>query len=590
MSLKFNLNRPPLKDEEINKQKDFDRLLKTFREQSLKKAQSDETWRKNKYIRYTAIIGGVTAICTITLLSLQQTKKQHTEKSHEKTITSHLSKPKPAVPFVNPPAPALASRKTVFTFNAEDGAHFLLKNKSSLHIPSNALVNAAGQQISGKVSLEYKEMLDLGDALLSGIPMRYDSAGKTFYLETAGMFDIRAFQNGKPVFIKPGEKLEVKLASKNAEDRFHQYYLDTLKKNWVYIGKDNPQGLNAKTQSASNPEEKQHEKLQALQTEIEIILPARIDSVQKRYSQQAARLPQPAEPPKPHRSEGKRPVFVIDASTKDFPELEAYENTVFEVGAENRNYNKELHNITWNDVKILPGPDKGRNYLLELSYRSRTERLVVYPVLQGEDYEKALSRYEKQYNLYEQKLNSRQAQEERLFQEMKSKQSLYLAEQKRKKAEYDREKIELERQKLANQQQQYSAGFSDATNSARVERVFRISQFGIFNSDCPHPAPLANGFNPVFALMNKGNLVLPDKIYLIDHAAKTVVGYDASNALISCDSGREYSFCLFRRGQVYVCDRESFSESIEKGSKKFSVKALPERADTPEDFKKFLDI
>ncbi len=35
MSLQFNLNRPPLGDDEINKGQDFDALVKKFKAQSL---------------------------------------------------------------------------------------------------------------------------------------------------------------------------------------------------------------------------------------------------------------------------------------------------------------------------------------------------------------------------------------------------------------------------------------------------------------------------------------------------------------------------------------------------------------------------
>jgi hypothetical protein len=588
MSLKFNLNRPPVSDEEIDKQKDFQKLLKQFREQSIKKAQSDETWWKNKKIRYSTVIAGLTVVCTVTYLSIQNSKISTKNKAaHEITTTSATNKSSKST-FIQPPSGKLKSKNSVYRIDAAKGASLTHSTSTKINIPGNVLVNKAGRQIVGEVTIEYKEMKDLGDALLNGIPMAYDSAGKHNNLETAGMFDIRAYQNGEPVFLKQGENIEIRLASENTENRFNQYFLDTVKQNWIYLKKDELSlQKEIKTTNIGNTN---NQKLQSLQNEIEVILPHKIDSVTTQYTRSVKQLPVPAEPNKPEKSSGKRPVFVIDASTKDYPELAAYENTVFEVGNENKNYSKELHDITWNDVRILPGPQKGKNYILRLSYRNRSEELVVYPVVQAGDFEKAQQRYEKQFQSYQQKLQMREEQEQRLLKEMQSKQEIYFAQQKIKKEEYEKEQMRQALLYRESQTRQLTSGFSAASNASKAERVFKINQFGIFNSDCPHPVPVENSIRPVFVMEGKGNLVLPDRIYLIDHQAKTVVGYDAQNATISFDNPDFYSICVFRQGKVFVCSKNNFKETVANKSKEFKVKPLPDSAENPEDFKKFLGI
>ena len=88
MSLQFNLNRPPLGDDKINKAKDFDALEKKFKAKSLKKAQGDESWWKNKKIRYSTIIAGATVVCTITYQSIiKNNKTQNQSTKHETIIT-----------------------------------------------------------------------------------------------------------------------------------------------------------------------------------------------------------------------------------------------------------------------------------------------------------------------------------------------------------------------------------------------------------------------------------------------------------------------------------------------------------------------
>lgn len=589
MSLQFNFNRPPLSDDEINKGKDFDQLVKSFKEQSLKKAQGDESWWKNKKIRYTTIIAGVTVVCTITYQSLiQNNKTTKTTKKHETVITP-ASQPKSRTPFIQTPAPKLSTAYTKYTVQAGTGGKITHPSSTRISIPKNALVNKEGKQLIGEVTIEYKEMHDMGDVILNGIPMQYDSAGKTNCLETAGMFDIRAYQNGEPVFIKPGEEIKVELASQNPQDKFNQYYLDTLQKNWVYLKRDElAQASPQKQLPASEPSPK----LLSLKREVDVIIPRKMDSVEKKCAKAIAALSKPNQPRKPEKATGKRPEFVIDADTRDFPELAAYENTLFEVGAENRNYSPELHEITWSDVHLLPGPQKGKNYILQLTYRKRTEQLVVYPVLKGQDFEKAETKYQEQFASYSRLLQERQNKEKQLMEELQLKQKQYLSEQKRKQEEYDKEQLRLKIENEQNRNRQLMAGFSSSGTLSKVERVFRISQFGIYNSDCPHPVPQANAIQPVFVLKDKGNLVIPERVYLIDYSSKTVMGYDArtSPLNIPIDDIKSYGFCIFRNGQAFICDRKQFQNTEEANSREFKVNALPADLDNPADFKKLLEL
>lgn len=589
MSLQFNMNRPPLSDEEINKGKDFDQLVKSFKEQSLKKAQGDESWWKNKKIRYTTIIAGVTVVCTITYLSLLQSKKTTTHNTKHETLTTSSPKTKPNSPLVKAPLPKLSTGYTKYTIQAGSGGKITHPSSTKISIPKNALVNKEGKQLIGEVTIEYKEMHDMGDVILNGIPMQYDSAGTTNCLETAGMFDIRAYQNGEPVFIKPGEEIKVELASKNPVDKFNQYYLDTIKKNWVYLQRDNlPEvpALEISTGTITSPE------MLRLKREVEIVIPRKQDSVENKYAKAISVLSKPVEPRKPQKATGKRPEFTIDADTKDFPELAAYNNTIFEVGTENRNYSPELHDITWNDVHLLPGPQKGINYILQLSYRKRVEKLVVYPVLKGVDFENAQAIYDRQFKTYSRLLEERQNKEKQLMQELQQKQQHYLSEQKRKQEEYEKEQLRLKLAYERNRTQQLMAGFSSVGTMAKVERVFSISQFGIYNSDCPHAIPQGKTLQPVFVLKEKGHLVLPDRIYLIDYSSKTVMGYDGMNPAtrISVDEGNSYGFCVFKNGKAYVCDQKVFKKALETNSKEYFVNPLPSDLDDPGEFKKLLEI
>ncbi len=572
MSLQFNLNRPPVNDDEINKNKDFDLLVKRFKEQSLKKAQGDESWWKNKKIRYTSVIAGVTVICTITYLSLIQSKSE-TKTNNNETITTPKITAKKTTSFIQAPVNQLKTPYSKYKVNAQQVGKISHAGKSKITVPKNALVNKEGKELIGEVTLEYKEMHDVGDVMLNGIPMEYDSAGSKLCLETAGMFELRASQNGEAAFIKPGKEIQVELLSQNTQDRFNQYYLDTIKQNWTYLKRDN---INLKSGNTliqkSNP--LSSPKLEQLQNESEVILPKKMDSVRVIYTRATNSIIRPIEPRKPEKASGKRPEFVIDASTQDFPELIAYQNTIFEVGNENRNYSKELHEITWNDVKLLPGPIRGKNYILQLSVRNKTEKLVVYPVLKGEDYEKAEEIYEKNYGSYQRLLQARELKEQKLMAELQSKQAQYLALQKQKREELENERTRLQNE-IRRQQQTLTVGINNSNTQNTVQRVFQIAQFGIYNSDCPHPRPNQNSIKPVFVLEGKGNLVLPDRVYLIDHGSKTVMGFDmASSQNIFLDTDKMYSFCIFKNGKVFHCSKTEIEMVAKQNKREFKVKPL----------------
>lgn len=590
MSPKFNLNRPPIDDEEIRKRQDFDALVKAFKEKSLKQAQGDESWWKNKKISYTGVIAGITVICTITYLSISKSASTKNTKTNAANTTQQIqqkSNPKPTA-FINPPSAKLVTPYSKYRINAEKGAELKHKDGSRISIPKHALVDKNGKQLVGEVTIEYKEMKDLGDVICNGIPMRYDSAGKSYDLETAGMFDIRAYQNGEPVFIKPGEELSLHFASTNPEDRFNQYYLDTLKRNWVYLKRDDLPKQEPALAAEESPK-LQNKKTLAIQREIEVVIPQKIDSITKRYQQATKALKPVHAPAKPQEATGKRPEFVIDADLKDFPELAAYQNTLFEVGSENKNYSKAMHEITWTDVKLLPGPQKGKNYILQLRYRTKTEELVVYPVLKGEDYEKAMVQYQYQFHSYESLRKEREEKERRLQSELQAKQDAYLARQAQLQKELDAEQIRL-RNAMENQRmRELNAGFASATVSGKVERVFRINRFGIYNSDCPHSASEAKELKPVFVIRNKGNIVVPQYIYLVNHNTKTVNAYQSHNNILYTD-GEAYSFCLFRNGSVFVSQKAVLSELKLTPKAEFAVNAVDGGEDDPEKLKKALGL
>ena len=140
-------------------------------------------------------------------------------------------------PFIQPPIPELDIPYTKFTINAEDGGEVKYVSGSVITFEGNSLVDSLGNLVKGEVEINYREFHDAVDILLSGISMDYDSGGVKNILQTAGMFDIRAYQNGRPVFIDSGKTVNVNMASFQTGDQYNFYSLDTTSRNWVYKGK-----------------------------------------------------------------------------------------------------------------------------------------------------------------------------------------------------------------------------------------------------------------------------------------------------------------------------------------------------------------
>lgn len=592
MQPKFNINRPKISDDELSKHKNFEQLVKQFKQQSIQKAKHDKSWWKSKKVRYTALITGVTVICTITYFELFN--KTKTQKSNEITTTSinntkNYSSTKQTKNFIAEPYKKIKINYTAYKINNSKGGEINHPTSSKIKIPKNSFVDKNGKDVVGDVTIEYREFHDMGDVIISGIPMLYDSANIKRNFETAGMFDIKGSQNGQPVFIKSGQSLQVDLASHSDEKKFNQYYLDTVKKTWLYLKNDElayvaptiHKEVIGETQ-ATNP------LLKKLKNEIDVVIPKKIDSVKIVYTKRAETLPKAIEPNKINKPSGKQ-TFQLDADKKEYPELAAFDNILFEIGDENKNYSKEMSDITWNDVKISEGPQKGKNYILTLTYRKRIEKLVVYPVLTGNDLVKAQKIYQEKFAQYEGLVEKRKADEAKLMEELKAKQTAYLEDIKAKKAEYEKELKKLELQLQLQQQNQLVSQFNSINNATKARRIFQISNFGVFNSDCPHAQPQGKALTPIF--VNGNTTILPDLIYVIEHTNKTVVslGYE-NNYRFGYNPKNQYSIVAFLNNKLFICSKETFKVTTSKDSNKFNLNEMENSVNTISDFKKAIEI
>jgi hypothetical protein len=138
--------------------------------------------------------------------------------------------------FIDPPLKSADVPYEEYEVDAAKGDTLVYPTGSIILFPPNAFVDEAGKPVTGKVQVKYREFKDPVDFFLAGMPMQYDSSGVAYRFISSGMLDIRAFKDGKPVFVNKAAKPEINLASKDNSSGHSLYFLDTVQQKWINKG------------------------------------------------------------------------------------------------------------------------------------------------------------------------------------------------------------------------------------------------------------------------------------------------------------------------------------------------------------------
>ncbi len=148
--------------------------------------------------------------------------------------TERVQKEKESLTSVIQPIAGLEIPPTVYEVISDIASKIDLPNGGSIEIPEHAFVDLEGNPIKGKVNLEWAEFHSLTDIMLSGIPMKYDSAGVQNDFVSGGMFTINANQNGEKLAIADGKELMVNLVSTDDTPCYNFYKLNEETGDWSY--------------------------------------------------------------------------------------------------------------------------------------------------------------------------------------------------------------------------------------------------------------------------------------------------------------------------------------------------------------------
>ena len=532
MKKKININRPEITSEEITKGKNFDSILKQHT------ILSKPLYKKPWFLS-SVIVATVAVIATVVLLNneskniKQESLQQQSILNSDSTTLAEFYKKEEAKPCINPPLQGINIPYTTYKVIAEQGATLDFKTGSKIIIPKNAFVDENGKPLKGEVELRYREFHDAADFFVSGIPMTYDSAGVHYQFESAGMMEMLAYQNGKQVSMTPGKSVNVELASSYKGTDYNLYKLDTVKNNWSCLGKDK---IEIKSNKISPKADTFKIARLELTPEYKTIETKKVEVQQEKETKIAA-LPKPLpEPKKPELAKKDNYTFDLDVNVKDFPELALYKGVLFEVGAENKNFNRSVYDIIWDEATIKEGTKKGENYLLALRKAQKKYELIVYPVFEGKNYETATKDFQDKFSKYNVILEKRKTEEKHIENEYQAK---ILALKKQQE--------ELERSWKQAQDNQFNRMDVDE----KVKRMFAVSSFGVFNSDKPSAYP--TGISCSANLTDeKGTKLMCYDVFLVDRSKNGLFSYtrnpitkfsfnpQATNILWTVDNGILY--------------------------------------------------
>ncbi|MBI1221515.1 MAG: hypothetical protein GC180_02835 [Bacteroidetes bacterium] len=505
---KYRMNRKPLSSEEINRMQDFNAVLKGASMSGPKGGNGGGGFSNWLYMTGASllVVVGVAA-----WFFYPDTKEKAISRQVEQNIpetmprTQEDSEDLVRAPLVRLPVKEWDIAFASYTLDAQKGGLILHPGGTEIRVPASCLIDDKGNTIQGPVEFRYREFFDPVEIALSGITMEYDSAGVSYYFETGGMCELRAFQHGTELKMKPEKPVEVSMPAK-IDGNYNLYYLDD-ERGWQPKGnskqvsnatRDNITSVPPVTESISEGEE----------SIIEPLTPE-LKRIQTQINQLESQKPKA-----PRKANVNRPRFNLDVKLNEFPELSDFDKMQFEIAPEDKVFTTDLYKIEWNDVQLKRY--SSTRYKMVLSQAGigdsprRVVELIVVPVIDEKDFAEAQKKYKQLLEDYNAKLEAKKAEEARL----------------KKEAEVARNKqMEAYQQQLKNQQ-------ATVFTEQEVRHVFSMDGFGIWNNDNPRIKP-KRIIQAQFVTPNKepiqcynAKVILPSKRALIDihHGGNGIYG------------------------------------------------------------------
>ncbi len=557
----IKLNPKRLSSEEIARHQDFDALLEQF------EAAPSVPVRQLRVRRLVYISSAIAAAIALLLVFIGLNETGQPNLSEEKYFADRAH----ILPPVADAQPKFISQKV----QVNQGGVYEYASGSRLVVPAAAFQNDRGELVEGEVEIFFKEYLNLADLYLAGIPMTYDSAGQKYYLNSAGMVEVYAVQNGQRLNMTPGKSIQVEMVSHinipnvHAIPKYNVYLLDTTARNWVYQDIDMIQVV----EEPLDENDPLYEPKKALQDQLESIAQKEQSEIAKIESS----IAKPIEPIKPQRKNGDNPTLEFDFQDLSVlfngDESKLYQGTIWQISPNSPPYDERAFNVVWTEVDITK--KTGQDYELTLKSGSNELKLLANPVLIGSDYDEAMARYEAEMANYQKQM----AEREEKLRGQKETLAAYIVEQQNAAQRNFTEQITT----LANNQSGDLANWQQR----KVINRFTANRLGVWNCALPYQPELTT-VEAKFTLDGDRSFE-PMTAYLVDQTHHTVqrllvnrtaeLRFDANaeNAILAVDT----------EGKIYVATQKQFT-GIEGDQAKINLQPFTEQGEVKEQIKKLL--
>ncbi|HRE76325.1 MAG TPA: OmpA family protein [Flavobacterium sp.] len=128
-------------------------------------------------------------------------------------------------------------KPTSYFFDSQVEKLITYSSGTKISIPKNAFTDEKGNDVLGEIEIRYEEYRKPIDFILSGIPMHVDQDNQRSFFNSGGMFTMLAFQNGKPIHLKPSKDVVVDFKLTENLPNLNFYGLDSLSNKWTEFGK-----------------------------------------------------------------------------------------------------------------------------------------------------------------------------------------------------------------------------------------------------------------------------------------------------------------------------------------------------------------
>jgi hypothetical protein len=385
---------------------------------------------------------------------------------------------------------------------------------SLIEIPAGAFTDEKGNPVSGMVNLHFREFHHPAEIILSDVPMVYDSADTQYHFESAGMFEIQADLNSRPVNIAEGKQLQVRLVTLDTnKTKFNQYYMSDKNSPWQYTGRDAVSLLTKESLSADKRVPAKEEKL---------VKPVLMDKNKKQ--------------------------FRVETDLEAFPELALFREVLFEVSDKEKNYDARNADKEWEQIEIERTKVFGE-YLISLHKGDETIQMLAKPV--AKDLSKILEDYNKKKQADDTYFYGAGMQNDlsrKLIEEREIADKMFDKFQKSKAyADYLLNQVNIT--------QDY------------VYRTFQVNRFGFYNSDCPNNLPTPGLIAAGFAYKD-GNAMKVKKLFLVEHNRNAAFAlYDTKMVFFNPKAANSL-VVITDKNEVGLFSKEEFGK-LDKSVKNF---------------------